>query len=337
MPDNGGQLERGRDNALDFLKGFLVLVMVVHHSLEYFMGRDQPLIKYFDFVTGAFVFVSGFMVSSIYGLRLASMPQRTCWRLIQRGCKVVALFLGINTAINLVVKVNYNGQHFGLAQFYGEWFSVFVPGNKAVASFEILLPIAYTLILSAFLLFLSRTKLTLALPILALVIYGSLLETPAFNLYYLCLGLSGFGVGLFCDRERMQTLIRRGYRRLFIVCAGIYGALITFLQNDNLPLYLFGILSVVGLVYLYAADFNYDSLANRAVVLLGQYSLLGYLAHILFLQLLYRAVHHPLLSAGFAIVPFVLACAFLFVLCRAIQSLRRWHAGADYFYKLIFA
>jgi len=71
--------------------------------------------------------------------------------------------------------------------------------------------------------------------------------------------------------------------------------------------------------------------------LLGKYSLLGYLAHILFLQLLYRLVHLPILSEGCAIIPFVLASAFLFGLCYATEALRRWHANADYVYRLIFA
>ncbi len=335
--DNSAQAKRGRDDALDFLKGFLVLIMVVHHSLEYFMGRDYPAIKYFDFVTGAFVFVAGFVVSNIYGARLGLISRQTCWRLIQRACKIILLFLVINTAINVVVKSNYNGRPFGLAQFYSESYSVFWPGNKAVAAFEILLPIAYTLIVSALLLLWFRVKLLLVLPVSGLLVYCSLLEDPPFNLYYLCLGLSGFGVGLFCDRARAHTLIQNHYRVIFVVCTGVYVALITYLHKDNLPLYLFGIVSIVGAFYLYAVDFNYAWPTNRAVVLLGQYSLLGYLAHILFLQLLYRLVRQPWLSAGCAIIPLFLACAFLFALCRTTQSLRRRNGSADYFYKLIFA
>jgi len=335
--ENSAQVKRGRDDALDFLKGFLVLIMVVHHCLGYFMGRDYPAIKYFDFVTGAFVFVAGFVVSSIYSTRVGFMPRQTCWRLMQRGSKIILLFLIINSAINLVVKVNYNGRPFGLAQFYGESYSVFWLGNKAVAAFEILLPIAYTLIVSALLLLWFRAKLLLVLPVSGLLIYCSLLEDPPFNLYYLCLGLSGFGVGLFCDRARAQTLIQNHYRLIFVVCTCVYAALITYLHKDNLPLYLFGIVSIVGAFYLYAVDFNYAWPTNRAVVLLGQYSLLGYLAQILFLQLLYRLVRHPWLSAGCAIIPLFLASAFLFVLCRTTQSLRRRNGSADYLYKLVFA
>ena len=75
---------RSRDSGLDFLKGFLVLVMVVHHSLEYFLGPRYPVIKYFDFVTGAFVFVAGFIVSSISGVgdkrEYGCLPNTTCDR-----------------------------------------------------------------------------------------------------------------------------------------------------------------------------------------------------------------------------------------------------------------
>src|SRR5437867_2142205 len=142
---NDVQTKPARDYALDFVKGFLVLVMVGHHSFEYFKGVDYHLIKYIDFVTGAFVFVSGFVVSSIYGARLTSLSGATCWRLLWRGCKLVLLFLAINIGINLLFTANYNGRRFGLVQFYAESFSVFFAGNKGVASFEILLPIAYTL------------------------------------------------------------------------------------------------------------------------------------------------------------------------------------------------
>ena len=328
---------RSRDSGLDFLKGFLVLVMVVHHSLEYFLGPRYPVIKYFDFVTGAFVFVAGFIVSSISGTRPGLTAGRNYWRLVQRGWKVVLLFLIVNLAINLVVKVNYNGRHFGVAQFVRESYSVFWLGNKAVASFEILLPIAYTLLASALLLTLFRSRLMRTLPVMALVAYCSLLEDPSFNLYYLCLGLCGFAAGVFADRGRIQVMVEKGCRAFFILFAGVYFALISWLPNDNLPLYLFGILAVVGLVYLYAVDFNYGWPVNHAVVLLGKYSLLGYLAHILFLQLLYRLVQLPILSEGCAIIPFVLASAFLFGLCYATEALRRWHANADYVYRLIFA
>src|SRR5437868_74126 len=52
---------RKRDSHFDFLKGFLVVIMVGHHTLEFFAGLSHPLIKYLDFVTGGFVFAAGFL------------------------------------------------------------------------------------------------------------------------------------------------------------------------------------------------------------------------------------------------------------------------------------
>jgi peptidoglycan/LPS O-acetylase OafA/YrhL len=329
------QPKPARDYALDFVKGFLVLVMVGHHSFEYFKGKEYHLIKYIDFVTGAFVFISGFVVSSIYGARLASLSSSTCWRLLWRGCKLVLLFLALNTGINLLLKVNYDGQRLGLVHFYAAFFSVFFAGNKKVASFEILLPIAYTLCASGLFLLLARAKLLLAAPVFVLLALCLMLQNPPFNLYYLTIGLSGFATGLYCDKERLGTIARR-HRLYLFGCACIYTFLIAYLRKDNLVLYLFGILSVVGAVYLCARDFNYNRSANRAIVLLGQYSLLGYLAHILFLQLLFRLIHYPMLSAASAVLPFTLACTFLVVLCYLVQNFRERFASADRIYRFVF-
>ncbi|HEY1462593.1 MAG TPA: hypothetical protein VGF44_04170, partial [Terriglobales bacterium] len=50
-----------RNPALDFTKGFLVLLMVVYHWFNYFVGPQAGVYKYIRFLTPSFIFITGFI------------------------------------------------------------------------------------------------------------------------------------------------------------------------------------------------------------------------------------------------------------------------------------
>ena len=54
-----------RDYILDFIKGGLIVAMLIHHSLNYFGPDYHQLIRAVRFVTGSFVFMAGFVISNI--------------------------------------------------------------------------------------------------------------------------------------------------------------------------------------------------------------------------------------------------------------------------------
>src|SRR6266404_6713536 len=86
--------------ALDFTKGALVLIMVLYHWINYFLGPHD--IRYLRFLTPSFIFISGFIVSNVYifkyGISDAQLPKR----LIQRGLKILGVFLLLNLLRNFI-------------------------------------------------------------------------------------------------------------------------------------------------------------------------------------------------------------------------------------------
>src|SRR6184192_3526731 len=56
----------GRNSALDFTKGMLVLLMVLYHWLNYFVASEGDFYRYLRFVTPSFIFITGFLISNVY-------------------------------------------------------------------------------------------------------------------------------------------------------------------------------------------------------------------------------------------------------------------------------
>ena len=54
-----------RGDAVDFVKGVLVLLMVLYHWMNYFVSVEANLYRYFRFLTPSFILISGVLVSSV--------------------------------------------------------------------------------------------------------------------------------------------------------------------------------------------------------------------------------------------------------------------------------
>ena len=77
-----------RDLSLDFVKGFLLVVMVVHHATDYFVvesAATATVYRYIHFVSGAFIFSAGYVVANFYKDKFARNKVKTANRLIGRG------------------------------------------------------------------------------------------------------------------------------------------------------------------------------------------------------------------------------------------------------------
>src|SRR5258708_615613 len=82
--------------ALDFTKGALVLIMVVYHWLNYFYRPQGDVYKYLRFLTPSFIFITGFLVSNVYLSKYGVTDPRLPRRLIQRGLKILGVFVVLN-------------------------------------------------------------------------------------------------------------------------------------------------------------------------------------------------------------------------------------------------
>src|SRR5262245_34749481 len=143
------RVARARDLALDYTKGVLVLFMVLYHWLNYFVVLDWDVYRYLRFLTPSFIFITGFLISNIYLSKYSGDDPRLHARLARRGLKLLLLFVALNLLAGLVSR--------GAGSLVNDWYGVFVTGNGH-AAFNVLLGIAYFLLLTPVMLIASRVS-----------------------------------------------------------------------------------------------------------------------------------------------------------------------------------
>jgi hypothetical protein len=272
-----------RDAALDIVKGLSVIVMVLYHSVEYF--PDSPLnLKYLSFVSGAFIFLAGFVVTNIYFQKYDARQSWSliCRRLVVRGLKLIVLAV----AMNLVIWRVGGGKGGGLGTLY---YNLFTGANYRAASFVLVVVIGYSLIATGILVaaFRGRSGWLLAAAV-AIVTYS--LVSNYYHLphdYYvrlLAIGQLGAALGLV----KRATLVKICSQFENVLLVYIAQLLLLVVLPNAYWLYLVNLLFTLVLAYSVALKCNETSLISRKLTLLGQYSLLAYFFQIAFLQCVRR-------------------------------------------------
>jgi hypothetical protein len=324
-----------RNYAIDIVKGFMVEIMILYHSIEYFISPRHIVLKYIDFVTGSFVFLTGYILSNIYINKYASNVDQMYKRLMLRGLRILILFMFLNVLINsFIEKSHKNMQQFGLNHFFKNLYSIFVLGYKHHAVFEILLPIAYVLITSGLLLkFLKKTNLII-FTIIVIFLYCTLSEHITFLFLYLSIGLNGLALG-YIKIETYQSTFNKKKKIISFVLVLLYFCIISIFGKDDF-IYFFGILSVVSMIYIYSIDVNYSNLLYRTLIMFGQYSLISYLSQILFLQIMLKFSNILNYSIISFFAAFITTNIFVYSFCKHIIFLRNKNKYVERFYRTIF-
>ena len=102
IPVTAGSSKSQRIPALDFTKGALVLIMVLYHWINYFIGNEWGYYQYLRFLTPSFIFITGFMISNVYLSKYAVADSRLPKRLFTRGLKLLAIFVVLNLSRILI-------------------------------------------------------------------------------------------------------------------------------------------------------------------------------------------------------------------------------------------
>src|SRR5580658_8281828 len=118
-----------RISALDFTKGALVLIMVLYHWVNYFIGPQWGYYRYLRFLTPSFIFITGFLISSAYLSKYAPADPRLSKRLFTRGIKLLIIFLALNAARTLIVPMLGTGIIVRYPFDPSNIFTIFVSGN----------------------------------------------------------------------------------------------------------------------------------------------------------------------------------------------------------------
>jgi len=325
---------KSRDLGLDFVKGFLVIVMALYHAMNYFGELPAEYYGYLRFVNGSFVFVAGYVVAEFYSDDLGRTRLSALRRLASRGAKLLCLFTALNLAISGLGLTNYRNVTFRVSDYLANASSIYGSGD-APSAFRILVPISYLLLLSGLYLVSSRSRaMLIGLTIAAALVYTFIEHRVAPNVFFLLTGLVGLSFGLLKSaipehRVKSWPMIVIG----FIAIASVMNDL-----SGNVLAYCGGIALLLKLVYDGTWLLPKDSRLVEATVLLGKYSLVCYIGQITFLSLLHAAWRNfgvpPELKLALA---FFATCAFLLGTCALIAILRRHSRFVESTYRLVFA
>lgn len=323
-----------REYVLDFIKGGLVFVMLVHHSLNYFGPEYHLLIKFVRFVTGSFVFMAGFTFSNIL-LNKYQNSKMLSWRLVTRGFKLIVIFVVLNLIIKLLVKGDWKNFNLDISFATKIMYDVFINGNYKIVAFEILLPIGYVLITVGILILILKKNYWFLIISFLLFIYCTFMFfrfESAYNLRYFTLGLWGVSFGLISLNH---------YKRIF---QNFYFILLGYLLH-LIPLYFirlnylsYTIVVIVNIVFLFSLGqrLKPEYLCTRKMCFIGQYTLFGYLIQIFFMQLIMRIFLFYDVMQYKLLLGFILSSILTYLSVEFIHILRRRLAIINKAYKFIF-
>jgi peptidoglycan/LPS O-acetylase OafA/YrhL len=298
--------------ALDFTKGALVLTMVLYHWMNYFVKADGSIYRYLRFLTPSFIFITGFLIAHVYLSRTESLGFRISGRLLQRGLKLLGIVAGLNIVIR-AMALNGFGNRLD-ASSHGTIAMAYLAGTTPVA-FSVLIPIAYLLILSGALLVVSRHyRHTYFIACAVSLVCAFLLELKGVQSSYLQLlgiGMLGLAVGhLSIDQVnsfvKHRVVILSGYLA-YLVALSVWDA--------TYPLQIVGVCLSLSVIYWTGIEYAGSNYIGRTAVLLGHYSLFGYIAQIVILQILGRGLraHRDSLGMSGAAFAACVACTILSV------------------------
>jgi len=325
-----------RNQALDFTKGSLVLIMVFYHWFNYFVSVQSEWYRYLRFLTPSFIFITGFLVSHVYLAKYLAGDSRVSRRLLERGGKVLLLFTALNIGASLVVRQNYNGAEMGLDAFVGNAYGVYVVGNGR-AVFDVLVLICNCLLFAPVLLVASsRFSFSLhaaAVASLLTAFVASARGVTSANVEMLAMAVLGMAVGTL-PFSRINEALRRP--ALILFAYALYLAAIT-LWNVRFPLQVVGVCLSLLLIYLAGVRAGHDGVLQSRIIELGQYSLFAYIIQVALLQVLRRGLRDFDLHGAQLLMPLAASLVLTAAAVEMVSFARVRLAAVDRVYRAVFA
>jgi hypothetical protein len=153
------------------------------------------------------------------------------------------------------------------------------------------------------------------------------------NLELLTIGLLGVLFG-YISIEKINNFVRHAY---LLVAAYLCYTIAITIWNVVYPLQVVGVCLSLMLIYLLGTKTGEPGKLRRHIILLGQYSLFGYIAQIAVLQMLYRSLRDFDLGAGVLLMTFIGAFALTMISVEFVDRARGKSTALDTFYRAIFA
>lgn len=323
-----------RDVALDITRGMCVFAMAVHHCINYFPG--YPL-TYWRFVTGAFPFLAGYLVTSILHTRNAGTQAEGVigLKLVIRGGKLLLICLSLNLVIRAVLpemtKLEVNSLFEVLKV-------VFFSGNYKSVSFSLLIPIGYVLCFSGMLSMVQRFRSVALMALTCLLfVYCSLRHFSTETGYYLSyfvIGMTGMLYGIV-HKGKMAEI---EHKLWLPISVWVLSFISISLWGQPFPLFALYVVATVIICYAVSTWIGGYKQPSSVLALHGQYSLLLYLCQIALLV----SAKVFISSMGYRPgkiwfwVAFGMVSAIQWVIAATVHYFRRRHKSIDTLYRLVF-
>lgn len=329
--------------AFDFTKGTLVLFMVLYHWLNYFYGPQGEIYRYLRFLTPSFIFITGFLISYVHFSKYGIGSLKLLKRLFLRGIKLLAVFVALNMLVSLLVPDslirNIFTGHSTLVGLDAIFFTARASsvGASKIASFGILVPISYLLMIAGLLSmickFFKYTFYAASALLLSCMVVLDLHGIQSVNLELVTVGLIGVVFG-YASGDQIQKLVSHPWVIVFSYCA--YLVAIT-VWNISFYVQMIGACLTTALIYLVGVNRGRPGRLYGQIVRLGRYSLFGYISQIAILQLLNAGLRH--VNRGYAILgaSLVAGLALTMISVEAVDRGRRRSKTVDAVYRAVFA
>jgi hypothetical protein len=259
-----------------------------------------------------------------------------------RGLKLLAIFVVLNVARILLLPVLSTGSAGAGQLALRNIIAVFYTGNISVlpgkvVSFSILVPISYLLILSGVLILPYRiyrgTFHAVGIFLLLSALTLDFIGLPSWNLEALTIGMLGVVAG-FIPIAKVSKFVRHPY--LLGAAYLCYLAAIT-VWNVRFPLLIVGVCLSLMAIYLVGTSDGEPGRIRAEFILLGKYSLFGYISQIAILQFLSAGLRHVNIGAGRLVISFIAAFALTIISVEAVDRTRTRAKSMDKLYKAVFA
>ena len=337
-----------KDLDFDVTRAFLVLSMVTAHVFEMFYAPDFNR-HYVYYILVGFVLLSGFTVSVRYGEKVITDPMKYLSTYLQRFLKIFGLFLICNLCIMGLFPARF--QPLTNLGFLSIISAIILGSRQAIFGFDVLIPIAFTILLSWFLLVIRSSKWAIPAVIvfLTLLLFVEKFNVAVLNSYGIKLtfaGLIGTILGKVVGGLDWGNLTRKLQKSLALIllAAGLFlyyfGLAVLTKKGSLMILSIHVIPSIVILLFIYLASkrAGFGSITPVQMIssLLSKHMLFAYLFHILVINILFSVIDEDSLDFFSSLLLSAGVLSATIAMCHAIEIVNKRSLFAFRAYSIFF-
>ncbi len=200
--------------------------------MNFFSTASQAAFGYVRFVTGSFIFISGYIIVIFYEKRLIADRWKTSLRLLIRGFKLLLIFTFLNVSMWLTGISNPAKTTIGTNNIITSAKFIYIFNTPRIAAFQVLLPIAYLILLAPFIMMLSRFIRNIALILLTIASYLLSADSANVTTDLITIGFVGMMCGMNIDTSRLLNSIKNIY--LFITASAAAILSMNYLSKNSI-------------------------------------------------------------------------------------------------------